>query len=86
MNTQYITDADGNKIAVILPIKEYEKILKSLGEIENNRLSDVELFYKKTNKLTSEQEKELDSRYDYVINNPSEGKTWDEIEQILLSK
>ena len=44
----------------------------------------MEQSNKTTNKLTSEQEKELDNRYDYVLNNPSEGKTWDKIEKILL--
>ncbi len=36
--------------------------------------------------LTSEQEKELDSRYEYVLKNPTVGKPWNEVKQNLLSK
>ena len=36
--------------------------------------------------LTSEQKKELDSRYEYVLKNPTVGKPWNEIKQSLLSK
>ncbi len=34
--------------------------------------------------LTPEQKKELDSRYEYVLKNPTEGKSWDEVKQNLL--
>ncbi len=34
--------------------------------------------------MTEEQKKEFDKRYNYTINNISEGKTWKEIEQKLL--
>lgn len=36
--------------------------------------------------LTPEQEKELDSRYEYVLKNPTVGKPWNEVKQNLLSK
>ena len=29
-NVQFVTDADGNKVAVILPIEEYEEMLEGL--------------------------------------------------------
>jgi len=29
-NVQFVTDADGNKIAVILPLDEYEELLEDL--------------------------------------------------------
>ena len=29
-NVQYVTDADGNKVAVILPLDEYEEMLEDL--------------------------------------------------------
>ena len=38
------------------------------------------------NYLTQEQELELERRYKYVLENPEVGKTWEEIEQKLLSK
>jgi hypothetical protein len=34
MKTQFITDSKGNKTAVILPIKEYQKILEELEEAQ----------------------------------------------------
>lgn len=33
--------------------------------------------------LTIEQEKELNSRYEYVLKNPKDGKTWEEFEKSL---
>ena len=45
---------------------------------ENNEIADTN--------LTPEQEKELDSRYEYVLKNPTVGKSWDEVKQNLLSK
>ena len=34
MKTQFVTDDHGNKIAVILPVKEYKKIMDDLDELE----------------------------------------------------
>lgn len=34
--------------------------------------------------LSQEQEKELDSRYEYVLKSPTVGKTWSEVKQNLL--
>ena len=45
---------------------------------ENNEIENTS--------LTSEQEKELDSRYEYVLKNPTVGKPWNEVKQNLLSK
>jgi hypothetical protein len=42
MNLQYITDTKGHKSAVQLPLKEWEKIQKDLGELE--RLRNKKLF------------------------------------------
>jgi len=36
-NEQYIVDEKGNPTAVILPIKDYEKILSILEEVEDQR-------------------------------------------------
>ena len=36
--------------------------------------------------MTTEQKKEFNKRYNYTINNMSEGKKWNEIEQKLLTK
>lgn len=40
MKTQYVTDDSGKKIAVILPIEEYHKIIADLENLEDIRLYD----------------------------------------------
>lgn len=42
MNLQYITDTNGHKSAVQLPIKDWEQIQKDLDELE--RLRNKKLF------------------------------------------
>lgn len=37
---QYITDSKGKKLSVVLPIKDYQKILEKLEELEDLRLFD----------------------------------------------
>ena len=34
MKTQFITDTSGKKVSVILPIRDYEKILSELEEVK----------------------------------------------------
>ena len=41
MRTQFIIDDLGNKIAVILPVKDYEKMLDELEEKEDIKLYDL---------------------------------------------
>lgn len=44
MNTpQFITDNKGKKISVVIPIKEYKKIMEELEELEDIRLYDEAL-------------------------------------------
>jgi PHD/YefM family antitoxin component YafN of YafNO toxin-antitoxin module len=40
-NEQYIVDEKGNPTAVILPIKEYKKMLSVLEEVEDRRESKI---------------------------------------------
>jgi hypothetical protein len=40
LNPQYITDNNGKRISVVLPIKEFESILEELEEKEDIRLYD----------------------------------------------
>jgi PHD/YefM family antitoxin component YafN of YafNO toxin-antitoxin module len=40
MKTQFVTDNSGKKIAVILSIKEYEKMMDELDELEDIKLYD----------------------------------------------
>ncbi|RZS98020.1 hypothetical protein [Cecembia calidifontis] len=41
MRTQFITDDHGKKLAVILPIKDYNKMVDDLEEFEDIKLYDA---------------------------------------------
>jgi PHD/YefM family antitoxin component YafN of YafNO toxin-antitoxin module len=41
VNEQYIVDEKGNPTAVILPIKEYKKMLLVLEEVEDHRETKI---------------------------------------------
>ncbi|MFH7018981.1 hypothetical protein [Flavobacterium sp. FlaQc-47] len=40
MKTQFITDEKGNRTAVLLPIKQYNKLLEKLEDLEDVKLYD----------------------------------------------
>lgn len=40
MRTQYITNDLGNKVAVILDVKDYQKMMRELEELDDIRLYD----------------------------------------------
>lgn len=40
MKTQFVTDDDGKKLAVILPINDYKKIIEELEDLEDVKLYD----------------------------------------------
>lgn len=40
MKTQFLTDNNGKKLAVLLPIKDYQKMMEELEELEDMRLYD----------------------------------------------
>lgn len=40
MKTQFLTDNNGKKLAVLLPIKDYQKMMQELEELEDMRLYD----------------------------------------------
>jgi hypothetical protein len=40
VHPQYITDTNGRKISVVLPIKEFKTIIEELEELEDIRLYD----------------------------------------------
>jgi len=41
MKTKFVTDDHGKKLAVILPIKEYNQMVDDLEELEDTRLFDA---------------------------------------------
>jgi hypothetical protein len=40
MKTQFVTDEKGKKIAIILPIEQYQRMIEELEEAEDIRLYD----------------------------------------------
>ncbi len=53
MDTQFVTDNQGKKLAVILPIDEYEELLDRIEEIEDVSMYDaVKARQEKTIPLT----------------------------------
>ena len=40
MKPRYITDNKGRKVSVVLPVREYEKMLEDLEELEDIKLYD----------------------------------------------
>ena len=40
IHPQYITDEDGKKVSVVIPLAEYEQILEELDELDDIRLYD----------------------------------------------
>ncbi|MFV8356488.1 hypothetical protein ACNQGB_09940 [Flavobacterium sp. XS1P32] len=40
MDTQFLTDEKGNRTAVLLPIKKYNKLIEKLEDLEDVRLYD----------------------------------------------
>lgn len=43
MGTRYITDETGKRVSVILDIKEYERLLEALEDLEDLRAADEAL-------------------------------------------
>ena len=40
MQTQYVTDDNGEKVAVILPLDQYKKMIEDIEELEDIKLYD----------------------------------------------
>ncbi len=60
-------------INMLLSISKEYDFLKVLTDEDNDE-------------LTIEQERELDQRYELFLENPKNGRTWNEVKQYLLSK
>ena len=41
VNEGYVVDEDGNRVGVILPMEEYQKLLEELDELESIRAYDT---------------------------------------------
>ena len=44
----------------------------------------LQVYEEPPNKLTKEQEKELDRRYQYFLQNPDKGQSWEEVKNELF--
>lgn len=62
MAIQYITDDKGRKKAVILPIKEYQKMIDELEELEDIRLYDEAKEYKTDSIPVDKAFRQLDTK------------------------
>lgn len=40
MKTQFITDEKGNKISIVIPLEEYNRMVEDLEELDDIRLFD----------------------------------------------
>ncbi|HET6558323.1 MAG TPA: hypothetical protein VFG54_13475 [Prolixibacteraceae bacterium] len=64
--------------------KEARKILKQIKDLVGD--SPYVSIYKDETGLSDEMELELDRRYQQVLKNPQEGKSWEEVKASLLSR
>ena len=63
---------------------ESRKIISMIKELAGD--SPFVSIYEDETGLSSEMEKELETRYKQVLKNPTEGKSWDEVKTDLLSR
>ena len=59
---QFITDKNGKKISVVLPMKEYKKMLEELEELEDIRSFDEAMADKKPSVPIDKAFKVLDAK------------------------
>ena len=64
--------------------KESRKIISMIKELAGD--SPFVSIYEDETGLSSEMEKELETRYKQVLKNPIDGKSWDEVKTDLLSR
>ena len=64
--------------------KDSRKIITMIKELAGD--SPFVSIYEDETGLSSEMEKELETRYKQVLKNPTEGKSWDEVKTDLLSR
>jgi PHD/YefM family antitoxin component YafN of YafNO toxin-antitoxin module len=62
MKTQFVTDTNGEKIAVILPIKDYEKLMDELEELQDVKAYDKAKNRKQTFMEAEEMFKAIDQK------------------------
>lgn len=65
MKTQYITDTNGRKVSVILPMRDYNEILNKLEELEDIKAYDEAISAREEGLPAEQVFKEIEAkRYD----------------------
>lgn len=67
MNIQYISDNQGNKTAVVIPISDWNKLTKKYIELENEVANDIPQWHKDI----------LDKRLQDYLKNPDDVMDFD---------
>lgn len=62
MKPQFVTDGNGKKTAVLLPIKDYEKMLEELDDIEDMKLYEEAKKYESKPMAAEDAFRLLDSK------------------------
>lgn len=64
--------------------KESRKIITMIKELAGD--SPFVSIYEDETGLSSEMEKELETRYKQVLKNPTNGKSWDDVKADLINR
>ncbi len=64
--------------------KEAGKIIKMIKELVGD--SPFVSIYEDETGLSDTMERELEKRYLHILENPNDGKSWDEVKKTLLSR
>jgi len=64
--------------------KEAERLIKLIEELVGD--SPLVSIYEDETGLSDKMEQELDRRYQHVLKNQNEGKTWDEVKAGILRR
>lgn len=67
MSIRYITDENGKRIEVIMPVEEYDRLLEALEDLEDVRLYDeakAEIEREGSEPIPWEKVKEIGSEYE----------------------
>ena len=73
MNIQYISDNQGNKTAVVIPIADWNKLTKKYIELENEVANDIPQWHKDI----------LDKRLQDYLKNPNDVMDFDDFSDAL---
>jgi len=62
MKNQYVTDGKGKKVGVILPIREYEKMIEQIEELEDIKAYDEAVRFEEEEISVQEAFQKLESK------------------------